>query len=56
MGDTRAALRRRHSGKDRVVPERLPVDPYFLMRFRLALKTFDTRGSLAHTQDSHYDG
>src|SRR5215831_4298225 len=25
-------LRRRHSGKGRAVPERLPVDPYFVMR------------------------
>jgi hypothetical protein len=28
---TRAAARR-HSGKGRAVPERLPVDPYFVMR------------------------
>ena len=32
MGIARGPLRRRHSGKGRAVPERLPVDPYFVMR------------------------
>src|SRR6516165_10128167 len=32
MGVARGPLRRRHSGKGRAVPERLPVDPYFVMR------------------------
>src|SRR5215468_3508291 len=31
-GDECGQLRRRHSGKGRAVPERLPVDPYFVMR------------------------
>jgi hypothetical protein len=32
MGVARGPLRRRHSGKGRAVPERLPVGPYFVMR------------------------
>src|SRR5262245_21348808 len=32
MGVAHGPLRRRHSGKGRAVPERLPVDPYFVMR------------------------
>src|SRR5258708_39943990 len=36
-------LRRRHSGKGRAVPERLPVDPYFVMR---ALSVAKAGGSL----------
>ena len=32
MGVARGPLRRRHRGKGRAVPERLPVDPYFVMR------------------------
>jgi len=32
MGGECGLLRRRHSGKGRAVPERLPVDPYFVMR------------------------
>src|SRR5262245_63922128 len=32
MGGECGQLRRRHSGKGRAVPERLPVDPYFVMR------------------------
>jgi hypothetical protein len=33
MGGEYGPLRRRHSGKGRAVPERLPVDPYSLLRF-----------------------
>src|SRR6516165_5833382 len=31
MGGECGLLRRRHSGKGRAVPERLPVDPHFVM-------------------------
>ena len=31
MGVAHGPLRRRHSGKGRAVPERLPVDPYFVI-------------------------
>src|SRR6516164_3015502 len=43
MGVAHGPLRRRHSGKGRAVPERLPVDPYFVMR---ALSVAKGSGSL----------
>ncbi len=42
MGGEYGPLGRRHSGKGRAVPERLPVDPYFVMRALCVAKASGT--------------